>query len=205
MALAQIAEIRREKLVHGAARLRQSSPCVSCGRNISGSQFEIAIRGLGLMAGIEICLPGPRAGHHCGAGGHQGNVWHGFILLPEGAHANVISFTPPLTITRGQLTDAVKSTSGKSYAVSSCMKRPPSPRPSPPGEGEPKLPRVASLGNPVANRSMGISADGAKVWKKRVNLPASNVHLSWGAHARSARRCWAPDLCARLGKPIGPG
>jgi 4-aminobutyrate aminotransferase-like enzyme len=27
----------------------------------------------------------------------------GFILLPEGEHGNVISFTPPLTITEGQL------------------------------------------------------------------------------------------------------
>jgi acetylornithine/succinyldiaminopimelate/putrescine aminotransferase len=31
----------------------------------------------------------------------------GFILLPEGGHANVISFTPPLTITRRQLQTAV--------------------------------------------------------------------------------------------------
>jgi 4-aminobutyrate aminotransferase-like enzyme len=27
----------------------------------------------------------------------------GYILLPEGEHANVISFTPPLTITEAQL------------------------------------------------------------------------------------------------------
>jgi 4-aminobutyrate aminotransferase-like enzyme len=27
----------------------------------------------------------------------------GFILLPEGEHSNVISFTPPLTITKAQL------------------------------------------------------------------------------------------------------
>ncbi len=31
----------------------------------------------------------------------------GFILLPEGEHANVISFTPPLTITKAQLAKAV--------------------------------------------------------------------------------------------------
>ena len=31
----------------------------------------------------------------------------GFILLPEGEHSNVISFTPPLTITAAQLRQAV--------------------------------------------------------------------------------------------------
>jgi len=43
-----------------------------------------------------------------------GDVWRiindmlrrGFIMLPEGEHGNVLSFTPPLTITR-QLLDAV--------------------------------------------------------------------------------------------------
>ncbi len=33
----------------------------------------------------------------------------GFIFLPEGEHANVISFTPPLTITRVQLRSAVRA------------------------------------------------------------------------------------------------
>jgi 4-aminobutyrate aminotransferase-like enzyme len=33
----------------------------------------------------------------------------GFILLPEGEHGNVISFTPPLTTTRRELTAAVKA------------------------------------------------------------------------------------------------
>ena len=31
----------------------------------------------------------------------------GYILLPEGEHGNVISFTPPLTITRAQLAKTV--------------------------------------------------------------------------------------------------
>ena len=31
----------------------------------------------------------------------------GYIFLPEGEQANVISFTPPLTITRAQLARAV--------------------------------------------------------------------------------------------------
>ena len=32
----------------------------------------------------------------------------GFILLPEGEHGNIISFTPPLTITGEQLKTTVK-------------------------------------------------------------------------------------------------
>jgi 4-aminobutyrate aminotransferase-like enzyme len=31
----------------------------------------------------------------------------GYIFLPEGEHGNVISFTPPLTITKAQLAKAV--------------------------------------------------------------------------------------------------
>jgi 4-aminobutyrate aminotransferase-like enzyme len=31
----------------------------------------------------------------------------GYILLPEGEHGNVISFTPPLTITQAQLAKTV--------------------------------------------------------------------------------------------------
>jgi 4-aminobutyrate aminotransferase-like enzyme len=34
---------------------------------------------------------------------------HGFILLPEGEHSSVISFTPPLTISERQLATAVKT------------------------------------------------------------------------------------------------
>jgi 4-aminobutyrate aminotransferase-like enzyme len=33
----------------------------------------------------------------------------GFILLPEGGHGNVISFTPPLTISEAQLRLTVKT------------------------------------------------------------------------------------------------
>jgi len=33
----------------------------------------------------------------------------GYILLPEGEHGNIISFTPPLTINEAQLRSTVKS------------------------------------------------------------------------------------------------
>jgi 4-aminobutyrate aminotransferase-like enzyme len=33
----------------------------------------------------------------------------GFILLPEGEHGNVVSFTPPLTVTKAQLTETLNA------------------------------------------------------------------------------------------------
>jgi 4-aminobutyrate aminotransferase-like enzyme len=36
----------------------------------------------------------------------------GYIFLPEGEHANIISFTPPLTITRAQLARSVNALDG---------------------------------------------------------------------------------------------
>ena len=33
----------------------------------------------------------------------------GFILLPEGEHSNVISFTPPLTISEKQIAECVRT------------------------------------------------------------------------------------------------
>ena len=38
----------------------------------------------------------------------QRMLHRGFILLPEGEHANVISLTPPLTITEAQLRRTVR-------------------------------------------------------------------------------------------------
>jgi 4-aminobutyrate aminotransferase-like enzyme len=102
MALAQIEEIRRLKLPQRSAELGvvllhllQSE--------ISDLKFEIATRGLGLLAGLELRRPdgspaGPEALRVIKTMLHRG-----FILLPEGEQANVISFTPPLTITRAQL------------------------------------------------------------------------------------------------------
>ena len=43
----------------------------------------------------------------------------GFILLPEGEHANVISFTPPLTITATQLARTVQALAKELAALGS--------------------------------------------------------------------------------------
>ena len=108
MALAQIEEIRREQLVErsaqmGAYLLRELK------QTISNPQFDISIRGLGLMAGVELCLRGRVPATIATLRVIKEMLHAGFILLPEGSHANVISFTPPLTITRAQLKKTVKT------------------------------------------------------------------------------------------------
>ena len=59
------------------------------------------------MAGVELRT---RAGTHATTESLRiikALLHRGFILLPEGEYANVISFTPPLTITEAQLRSGV--------------------------------------------------------------------------------------------------
>lgn len=106
MALAQIEEIRRRKLVEQSARLgkfliKLLQP------EFSDSKFRISARGLGLLVGIELKrLDGSPATEQT-LGIIKKMLHAGFVLLPEGEHSNVISFTPPLTITEAQLKLAV--------------------------------------------------------------------------------------------------
>jgi 4-aminobutyrate aminotransferase-like enzyme len=102
MALAQIAEIRRLKLCDRSARLGARllkmlsilrPPC----------SIRACVRGVGLMAGLELS-------NHNGSPATaeslrviKAMLQSGYILLPEGEHGNVVSFTPPLTISEAQL------------------------------------------------------------------------------------------------------
>lgn len=69
------------------------------------------VRGMGLMLGIELVKdratkePAPEAATHV----MQAMLRKGVILLAGGAHGNVLSLTPPLTITKAQLAYAVKA------------------------------------------------------------------------------------------------
>jgi len=108
MALAQIEEIRRQKLVERSARLG-SHLLRALQTGISNPQFNLSVRGLGLMAGVEICLHGRVPATIAALRVIKEMLHAGFITLPEGSHANVISFTPPLTITKNHLAAAVKA------------------------------------------------------------------------------------------------
>jgi len=109
MALAQIAEIEKLKLCARSATLgnflrRELSAIIN-----SKLQTQNSARGLGLMAGIELTLPDGSPATNVALAAIKKLLHRGYIFLPEGEHANVISFTPPLTITKTQLAKAVRA------------------------------------------------------------------------------------------------
>ena len=127
MALAQIEEIRRGGLVQRSSQLGRFL-LQALQSQISHPDYEISVRGAGLMAGVEICLPGGVPATLASLRFVKELLRRGFIVLPEGAHANVVSFTPPLTITRSELVAAVK-------ALQECLHpKPARRRPAPPRE-----------------------------------------------------------------------
>ena len=95
MALAQIGEISKRKLPERSAQL---------GIGLLEQLQRIGnARGLGLMAGLEL-ESGERA-----VALVKKILKRGYIVLQEGERGEVISFTPPLTITSAQLNSAVKA------------------------------------------------------------------------------------------------
>ena len=59
------------------------------------------------MAGLELTLPDGSPASFEALSVIKLMLQEGFILLPEGEHSNVISITPPLTISEKQLSDSV--------------------------------------------------------------------------------------------------
>lgn len=117
MALAQIAEIERLKLVERSAELgallleklrtvaspelplKQAGPATA--------PLELRARGLGLMAGVELRHADGSPATAEAIVALKELLKRGYIFLPEGEHSNIISFTPPLTISEAQLAEAV--------------------------------------------------------------------------------------------------
>ena len=108
MALAQIAEIRRLKLCERSARLGELLLAELVNFRTDHSTLRLSSRGLGLMVGLELRRAdgSPAAAESLAA--IKALLPRGFILLPEGEHGNVISFTPPLTISEAQLKRTVR-------------------------------------------------------------------------------------------------
>ena len=109
MALAQISEIHRLKLCERSAALGKF--LLNELGSIRNSKFKIrnSVRGLGLMAGVELTLPNGKPATQIVLDAIKKLLHRGYIFLPEGEHANVISFTPPLIISKTQLSQAVKA------------------------------------------------------------------------------------------------
>jgi 4-aminobutyrate aminotransferase-like enzyme len=108
MALAQIKEIERLNLCKRSAELGEFLLSqLNSKFKIRNSQFQV--RGLGLMAGVELRLSDGKPATEAAMQAVKDMLRRGFILLPEGEHGNVISFTPPLTITKAQLSKTIKT------------------------------------------------------------------------------------------------
>jgi 4-aminobutyrate aminotransferase-like enzyme len=109
MALAQLRELREADLVRRSGRLGETLRTLLLALKVPGAKFAISVRGLGLLAGLELLLPDGRPATQAAMTAIKAMLQRGFVLLPEGEHANVISFTPPLTISETQLRTAVEA------------------------------------------------------------------------------------------------
>ena len=107
MALAQIAEIRRLKLVERSARLGKSLLADLSKVQSPKSKVLCSARGVGLMAGLELRRNDGSPATDKSLRAIKAMLHRGFILLPEGEHGNVIGFTPPLMISKAQLAKTI--------------------------------------------------------------------------------------------------
>ncbi|HZR20837.1 MAG TPA: aspartate aminotransferase family protein [Verrucomicrobiae bacterium] len=116
MALANLAEIQRRHLVECSAesgRFLLERLASIRGRLSTAPRFQVQARGLGLLAGLELLRPSGEAATDQVLALIKSLLHEGFIFLPEGEHANVVGFTPPLTISAKQLELAVSALARK--------------------------------------------------------------------------------------------
>jgi 4-aminobutyrate aminotransferase-like enzyme len=107
MALAQMEEIERKGLVQRSERLGKVLQ-TALSRIKPVGEIECSPKGIGLMAGLELRKAGRPASEEA-LGAVKEMLRRGFILLPEGEHGNVISFTPPLTISSAELERSLRA------------------------------------------------------------------------------------------------
>jgi 4-aminobutyrate aminotransferase-like enzyme len=107
MALAQIAEIKKLKLCERSARLGDVLLSQLSAIKKLKLKIKTSSRGCGLMAAVELNLPDGKPATQIALDAIKTLLHQGYIFLPEGEHGNIISFTPPLTISRTQITQAV--------------------------------------------------------------------------------------------------
>jgi 4-aminobutyrate aminotransferase-like enzyme len=107
MALAQLKEIKSKQLVRRSEQLGQYLLDALLRLNLQHLQLGIELRAQGLLAGVELRNPDGTPATAVALGAIKTLLRRGFIFLPEGEHANVIGFTPPLTISKEQLDSAV--------------------------------------------------------------------------------------------------
>ena len=107
MALAQIEELQRRRLPERSRQLGEL--LLTELQALEAPNLKLAARGSGLMAGLELRRPDGSPATVETLNVIKRLLHRGFILLPEGEHSNVISFTPPLTITESHVQRAVRA------------------------------------------------------------------------------------------------
>ncbi len=111
MALAQIAELKRLNLIDQSARL--GAWLLDELRDMKAPALRLRARGCGLFAGLELTRTDGSPATAISLRAIKRLLHRGFIFLPEGEHANIISFTPPLTISIAQLRRALRALAGE--------------------------------------------------------------------------------------------
>ena len=108
MALAQIGEIRSRRLPQRALALGKvlEDELGRLATAFPRTVRRVAVRGL--MAGIEFQTPEGRPATALCLALVKEMLRRGFILLPEGAQAEVVGFTPPLTMLEADLRRSVR-------------------------------------------------------------------------------------------------
>jgi 4-aminobutyrate aminotransferase-like enzyme len=109
MALAQIQEIDRLGLVNRSARFGKLLLARLETVARQDPRGRLVARGLGQLAGLEVRRPDGAPDSTRAMAAIKAMLHRGFILLPEGDESEVISFSPPLTISAAQLRAAVES------------------------------------------------------------------------------------------------
>jgi 4-aminobutyrate aminotransferase-like enzyme len=107
MALAQLEELAKGGLVE-----RSAGTGLWLGKalgNLASNHQGVEARGIGLLAGLALKDPNGKPATALTLNIIKGMLRRGFIMLPEGEHGNVPSFSPPLTITRAQLQRALNA------------------------------------------------------------------------------------------------
>lgn len=109
MALAQIQELQQRKLTERSASLGKELLNLLQLIKLPKTGLTLSARVSGLMAGLEIRQADGQPATQIVLNTIKRMLHRGFILLPEGEFAEVISLTPPLTITSAELKRTVKN------------------------------------------------------------------------------------------------
>lgn len=109
MALANIKEIQIRKLVENSHK--EGMYLLSSLKELTNAYkgLNLSARGLGLMVGFEIKYADGKPAGDLAFKIVTEMLARGFIILPEGEFGNVISFTPPLIITRKQIDTTINA------------------------------------------------------------------------------------------------